>query len=237
MGLLDVFFGGKGKRPQKAARVCIYGLGWPLEVNQIRDGSPNHLYGYIPGRRSGIHQGWDLHAFNGTPCLAVADGLCLDTWYSSTYGYCVLLATPYLGPLSVPLWPLPLWFRDRVAARGGVVPFGAEPVIYTLYAHLQTIMVRAGQPLRYRQSVGLTGSTGNARRTTPHLHFEVRQRPGDGGKYYLPGLFGRIDPRHVYGDPPLSQPVFAMAKPPCLATGSQTTRSEPRDKPRSPFGY
>jgi murein DD-endopeptidase MepM/ murein hydrolase activator NlpD len=42
------------------------------------------------------------------------------------------------------------------------------------YAHLSRVSVHAGQRVRKGQKVGEVGRTGNARRTPPHLHLEVR---------------------------------------------------------------
>lgn len=41
----------------------------------------------------------------------------------------------------------------------------------TLYAHLQYLFVRAGEPVTMGQTLGTVGQTGNA--TGPHLHFEL----------------------------------------------------------------
>lgn len=51
-----------------------------------------------------------------------------------------------------------------------VITHGAR--LSTLYGHLQSALVGAGEWVRAGQPIGLMGSTGNS--TGPHLHFEVR---------------------------------------------------------------
>jgi len=55
----------------------------------------------------------------------------------------------------------------------------------TVYTHLASIAVTAGQPVHQGQVIGVVGSTGRA--TVPSLHFEVRRhhRP-ENPFYYLP---------------------------------------------------
>jgi murein DD-endopeptidase MepM/ murein hydrolase activator NlpD len=57
----------------------------------------------------------------------------------------------------------------------------------TLYGHLSSILVKAGQRVTQGTPVGLEGSTGNS--TGPHLHFELRvaERPVDPTPYLPPG--------------------------------------------------
>jgi murein DD-endopeptidase MepM/ murein hydrolase activator NlpD len=57
----------------------------------------------------------------------------------------------------------------------------------TLYGHLSSILVKAGQRIAQGTPVGLEGSTGNS--TGPHLHFELRigQKPVDPTPYLPPG--------------------------------------------------
>ncbi|MDR5684388.1 MAG: M23 family metallopeptidase [Armatimonadota bacterium] len=57
---------------------------------------------------------------------------------------------------------------------GLVVVLAHEHDLQTLYAHLGTIRVDAGETVRGGQIIGTVGSTG--RSTGPHLHFEVRHR-------------------------------------------------------------
>ncbi len=76
----------------------------------------------------------------------------------------------------------------RVAFTGKFFFYGNFVVIdhglgiFTLYAHLDSILVREGEPVRGGRTIGLVGSTGRA--TGPHLHFAVtiggvRVSPGE----------------------------------------------------------
>jgi hypothetical protein len=47
------------------------------------------------------------------------------------------------------------------------------------YAHLDSHVVVAGQPVRRGDTLGFVGNTGNARTTAPHLHFGIYRR-GEG---------------------------------------------------------
>ncbi|MFC9582005.1 transglycosylase family protein [Streptomyces yangpuensis] len=57
-------------------------------------------------------------------------------------------------------------------AYGNAVVIQHEDGLYSLYAHLSSTSVTAGQKTTGGQEIGLSGSTGNS--TGPHLHFEIR---------------------------------------------------------------
>jgi murein DD-endopeptidase MepM/ murein hydrolase activator NlpD len=64
-----------------------------------------------------------------------------------------------------------VWLRDK--------RFGSS--VY--YAHLDSILVHSGQRVSVGDTLGLVGNSGNARTTTPHLHFGIYK-----------GYSGAIDP-------------------------------------------
>jgi len=94
-----------------------------------------------------FHTGLDLGAPLDTPVHAAADGV-------------VLLA------------------QASVDSSGKLVGYGNYVVIahpdgfVTLYGHLDSVAVKAGQVVHQGEIVGLEGSTGWS--TGPHVHFEIR---------------------------------------------------------------
>lgn len=65
-------------------------------------------------------------------------------------------------------------FAGTMSGYGKVIVVDHDGGIRTLYAHLSEVRVQAGQELKGRAVIGLSGSSG--RSTGPHLHFEVQLR-------------------------------------------------------------
>jgi murein DD-endopeptidase MepM/ murein hydrolase activator NlpD len=82
-------------------------------------------------------------------------------------------------------------FSGSKSGYGRVVEVDHGNGFKTRYAHLQSILVRAGAKVALGQKVGTMGSTG--RSTGPHLHYEVDYK----GKSYDPIKFLRAG-KHVY---------------------------------------
>jgi peptidoglycan LD-endopeptidase LytH len=95
------------------------------------------------------HEGIDLFAARGTPVVAVADGTLFRVGYSGISGN-------------------RFWLRDEA---------GTE----FFYAHLDgyTAAAREGAAVTRGTVLGYNGDTGDARGTSPHVHFEIH--PGGGG--------------------------------------------------------
>ena len=95
------------------------------------------------------HQGIDLFAAMGTPVIAVADGSLFNVGWNGLGGW-------------------RLWLRDR-AGNG------------FYYAHLSAYApaAREGAAVTRGTVLGYAGDSGDARGTSPHLHFEIH--PGGGG--------------------------------------------------------
>lgn len=68
-------------------------------------------------------------------------------------------------------------FAGSFPAYGNMVLIGHADGSGTVYAHLQAIMVKAGEYVVAGINVGQSGTTGNS--TGPHLHFEYRLKYDD----------------------------------------------------------
>ncbi|GAA3871304.1 hypothetical protein GCM10022381_13020 [Leifsonia kafniensis] len=92
-----------------------------------------------------LHTGTDLAAADGTPILAIADGVVTHAGYLGTYGGLIVIEHTVGG--------------QRVASA---------------YAHMSEhgIVVSEGDHVFAGQHIGDVGSSGNS--TGPHLHFEIR---------------------------------------------------------------
>ncbi|MBM4409155.1 MAG: M23 family metallopeptidase [Chloroflexi bacterium] len=120
-------------------------LGIVYPYNQIRGVS-------AAGALLRAHDGFDLRVRNGTRILA-----------------------PFAG---VVVNPAAIWKPWDPQRYGTVVAIrSTEPDsrgYYALMAHLSRRDVSVGDRVRRGQAVGLTGQSGNAGGTPPHLHFEMR---------------------------------------------------------------
>lgn len=126
----------------------------PIPSGNVNWPNPRYRYGSTAFGEEAIHTGVDLGADRTTEVLAAGGG------EVSWVGYGL-----YRG-LYDPDDPYGL----AVAIRHD---FGhRDQVLYTVYAHMQSIDVWLGQRVSAGEPIGTVGSTGHA--SGPHLHFEVR---------------------------------------------------------------
>lgn len=109
-----------------------------------------------------FHAGLDMAAQVGTEIHAPADGV-------------VLFAGRYSLQRSV------AWWR-----YGNLVLLGHGEHFITVFGHCEEVLVRKGQQVSQGDVIAEVGSTGMS--TSPHLHYEVRRREGEGS-------FRPVDPR------------------------------------------
>ncbi len=112
----------------------------------VQDVAPGDLTDTYAARRSGgrTHNALDIMAPRGTPALAVADGEVVRITRNRLGGNVLYLRSP-----------------------DGAYDF--------YYAHLDGYAdgLTVGQTVRQGDVLGFVGTTGNASRTAPHLHFQV----------------------------------------------------------------
>jgi murein DD-endopeptidase MepM/ murein hydrolase activator NlpD len=101
-----------------------------------------------------VHTGVDLGADRGAPVIAAGSGEVVWAGYG-LYRGAYDINDPY---------GLAVAIRHDFGHQGDV--------LYTIYAHMQSMLVWDGQRVELGEQIGTVGSTGHA--DGPHLHFEVR---------------------------------------------------------------
>jgi murein DD-endopeptidase MepM/ murein hydrolase activator NlpD len=155
-----------GPAPQSAWRPALYEAPWalgphdhfyfarPIGADEVNWPLADYRYGGIFFSSDIVHTGVDIPAPRGTPVLAAAAGRVVWAGYGLYYGN------------NDPDDPYGLAVTIRH-------DFGYEGKrLYTVYAHMQQILVINGQLVQAGEAIGLVGTTGLT--TGPHLHFEVR---------------------------------------------------------------
>jgi len=126
----------------------------PTAIDEVNWPTENYRYGgsFFEGE---IHTGIDIKVSPGTPVLAAGTGKVV--WA----GWGLYRGVP--GDTSDPYGKSVVIEHD----------FGYQGEhLFTVYAHMQQILVPRGQQVSTGDLLGLSGDTGRV--TGPHLHFEVR---------------------------------------------------------------
>ncbi len=133
-------------------------------------------FGRVRSSGTKPHQGWDLYAEIGTPVYAVGPGVVEFAETRGDYGTQICLRLDEQPQTPMAFQPL------------------GEQQRYAFYAHLSLCLVKKGQAVLEGDVIALTGNSGNASNTPPHLHFELRTKPRPST-----GLAGRVDPGSLLG--------------------------------------
>jgi len=102
-----------------------------------------------------VHTGIDIPGDIGTPILAAGDGKIVYAGFGVYRGGSDIFDDPYGNAIVI---------EHSFGYQG--------ESLFTLYAHLDEILVKKGQAVAVGDQLGLMGETGKT--TGPHLHFEVR---------------------------------------------------------------
>lgn len=143
--------------PVTLRRVDHYRFRRPIERSDtlVDYGDKTYPYGGTQFGARDVHLGLDFFNVRHTPILAAADGqvifadLDIDTLLGPTadyYGKAIVIQHNFTSPEGLP--------------------------VFTLYGHLQEILVTAGQHVTEGETIATVGDAGVA--IGPHLHFEVR---------------------------------------------------------------
>jgi len=160
----------------------MHGIRWPLQENVILRRDLIGTFGMVRTNNTVPHHGWDLFAFDGTPCYAVGDCEVLLAMHHNKLGNFLDIK-------------LDLKFDGKD--------------VFVRYAHLTSFApgLKIHDRLRKGQLIGYTGSTGEGAKTMTgidkHLHIEflANNSPAT-GKAGL-ALSERFDPKDIYGFLPL----------------------------------
>lgn len=125
----------------------------PIAANEVNWPLADYRYGGIFFGNT-IHTGIDIPAPRNTPVLAAGNGRVVSAGYGLYYGN-KDPNDPY---------GLAVTIRHDFGYQGRR--------LYTVYAHMDKILVSEGQDVKTGDVLGLVGTTGQT--TGPHLHFEVR---------------------------------------------------------------
>jgi murein DD-endopeptidase MepM/ murein hydrolase activator NlpD len=140
-------------------------------VHEVLNSPAGGAFGMVRFGNVPAHQGWDIYAPVNTPIVAISDGIIVGAERHTGYGMSITLKFQFSG-----------------------YPDG----LFAFYAHLAQVSVAKNQSVREGQTLGATGTDGNAHGKPPHLHFEIRtidpcyQNPKD-------RLHGRISPGKILG--------------------------------------
>ena len=156
-----------GAEPVSGWRPPLYPVPWavspydhfyfarPIAADNVNWPLAEYRYGGVFFAPNIVHTGVDIDADEGTQILAAGPG----TVVSADWG----LYTEAPGNITDP-------YGQAVVVRHD---FGyKDQALFTVYAHMSTIIAVVGQHVETGDVLGLVGDTGAT--TGPHLHFEVR---------------------------------------------------------------
>lgn len=135
------------------------------EIEKILE--PETKYSYVPKFSHKINSDYDFY-----PPL---DFLYVSSEFGAPRSYGRHQGIDFLAPYNTPVYSIDdgvVIFADWNGGYGKTIEIKHPNNVYSLYAHLNEILVSKGQMVKRGQLIGRVGSTGSA--TGPHLHFELK---------------------------------------------------------------
>ncbi len=149
----------------------------PLSIRADHKITTDYRYGYYYQEADVAHTGIDISGTRGEPVFAAAQGKIQFAGYGLLNG----------GNDKEDPYGLAVMIRHNFSYAGYT--------LYTVYAHLDKVMVTKGDWVETGSQVGVVGMTGST--SGPHLHFEVRIENSLGNKVQNPELW--LAPSIGYG--------------------------------------
>jgi murein DD-endopeptidase MepM/ murein hydrolase activator NlpD len=145
------------------------GAVWPTTNNEIVGNNNNKdagYFGYSRNRGKKWHAGIDIGNNEGASVFAFANGKVTRASWQNASKHKV-------------------GFGKRIVIEHNLKTKNGKPVkIYSVYGHLKTMNVKAGDTVKAGDVIGTVGRTGNAYNVpNTHLHFEVRVGSYPGNSY------------------------------------------------------
>jgi peptidoglycan LD-endopeptidase LytH len=135
-----------------------------------------------PARAGGGGGGGSGAVAGGTACILERPYSYVDSWGAPRSGGRTHQGTDVMAPHGARVFAIVdgVVGRESTSANGGIQLYlqGGNGAEY-FYAHLSGYAVSAGTRVRAGQLIAYNGQTGNARYTSPHVHFEIH--PGGSG--------------------------------------------------------
>jgi murein DD-endopeptidase MepM/ murein hydrolase activator NlpD len=131
----------------------------PIDAPNNNKIEPSYPYGSTQNGAREPHHGVEFINPQGTPVLAVGDGVVVFAGNDSN--------------VEIGWWVK--FYGNLVVIQHSIEGFDAP--IFSLYGHLSKILVKQGDAVKAGRQIGEVGMTGKALGT--HLHFEVREGKND----------------------------------------------------------
>ncbi len=141
----------------------------PIAMDSNSAPSADFRYGFYYPSDTTVHTGVDISSPMYKPVLAAGDGQVVFVGYGLMNGG---------GDINDP-YGMAVLIRHTFS-------YG-DKTLYTVYAHLDSIVVEKNQIVKQGDEIGKIGLTGNT--SGPHVHFEVRIEDSQGGRVQNPELW------------------------------------------------
>lgn len=139
------------KQPSSGGSTASAASAPPVSSGSFTKPAAGYLSSGYGQRSLGNHKGIDIAASGTVPIVAAADGVVIRSYYSSSYGHAIFISHSINGQIYT-----------------------------TVYAHLSSRHVSAGEVVSKGQQIGYMGNTGHS--YGQHLHFELHRGPWNSSK-------------------------------------------------------